>query len=223
MDPPEEDSCMKIAFIGAGNVGAALAARLADAGHDVVLAQAREDSTSIGRALARSSRLSARPIARAVEDAEVVFLATPFAANETVLPPLAAALAGKVLVDCTNPVGPGLRHGLRSERSGSEVVQSLVPDARVVKAFSIYGFENFEDSAYPGYDTLPVMLYCGDDADAKAAVATLIAACGFEPFDVGGLRQALHLEHMTLLWVGMVRAGGHPPHFVWSALRRPRP
>jgi hypothetical protein len=214
---------MKIAFIGAGNVGAALAVRLAEAGHDVVLAQPREESASIGRALARSSRLSARPIDGALEHAEVVFLATPFAANETVLPPIAAALAGKVLVDCTNPVGPGLRHGLGSERSGSEVVQSLVPDARVVKAFSIYGFENFDDPAYPGYDTLPVMLFCGDDADAKASVATLISACGFEPFDVGGLRQALHLEHMTLMWVAMVRGGGHSPHVVWSALRRPRP
>lgn len=212
---------MKIAFIGAGQVGAPLAVHLANAGHDVVLAEAHAGSSSVAAALKRSARLSARPLAGAVQTAEVVFLVTPFSANESVLRPLADSLAGKVLVDCTNPVGPGLSHGLKSERSGSELVQSLVPKARVVKAFSIYGFENFEDPTYPGYDVGPVMLFCGDDAGAKEQVAGLIVDCGFEPLDVGGLVQALHLEHMTLLWVRMVRAGGHSPQLVWAALRKP--
>jgi 8-hydroxy-5-deazaflavin:NADPH oxidoreductase len=212
---------VKIAFIGAGQVGAPLAARLADAGHEVVLAEAREGSSSVVAALKRSSRLSARPLADAVRAAEVVFLTTPFSANEGLLRPLADELAGKVIVDCTNPVGPGLSHGLKSERSGSEFVQSLAPKARVVKAFSIYGFENFEDSSYPGYGARPAMLFCGDDAPAKGVVADLIAALGFEPLDVGGLAQALHLEHMTLLWVRLVRADGHSPNLVWAALRRP--
>lgn len=213
---------MKIAFIGSGQVGAALATRLAGAGHEVVLAESREGSTSVARALERSPRLSARPLSEAVRDAEVVFLATPFSANESVLGPLAGALAGKVLVDCTNPVGPGLTHGLESRQSGSQFVQSLVPQARVVKAFSIYGFENFENPVYAGYDTLPAMLFCGGDSLAKEDVRRLIADCGFEPVDVGGLEQALHLEHLTLLWVRMVRAKGQSPHVVWAALRRPR-
>jgi predicted dinucleotide-binding enzyme len=119
----------------------------------------------------------------------------------------AVALAAKVLVDCTNPVGPGLRHGLASVQSGSEAVQKLVPEARVAKAFSIYGFENFEDSRFPAYDVQPAMPFCGNDARAKATVGTLIAQLGFEPLDVGGLEQALHLEHMTLLWVRMVLYG----------------
>lgn len=214
---------MKIAFIGAGNVGAPLAARLANAGHDVVLGSAKEGSSSVAGALARSERLTARPVAEAVEGADVVFLATPFAANEGVLRPLADALAGKVLVDCTNPVGPGLSHGLKSERSGSELVQSYAPKARVVKAFTIYGFENFEDPVFPDYDVRPAMMFCGDDAGAKASVAGLISDCGFDPFDVGGLVQALHLEHMTLLWVRMVRVYKRSPHLTWAALQRPRP
>ncbi len=213
---------MKIAFIGVGNVGAPLAARLAHAGHEVVLGEARAGSSSVARALARTPKLSARPVADAVRFAEVVFLATPFQANADLLPPLAGDLAGKVLVDCTNPVGPGLTHGLKNEQSGSALVQSLALAAKVVKAFSIYGFENFEDPSYPGYDSKPAMLYCGDDAQAMQTVAKLIADCGFEPVDVGGLVQALHLEHMTLLWVRMVRAGGASPHLVWGAMRRPR-
>ena len=99
----------------------------------------------------------------------------------------------------------------------------MAPQARVVKAFSIYGFENFEDNAYPGYGVRPAMLFCGDDAAAKRMVAGLAEQLGWEPLDVGGLEQALHLEHMTLLWVRMVRANGHSPHLVWAALKRRDP
>lgn len=211
---------MNITFIGAGQVGAPLAAHLAEAGHRVVLAENKSASPSVAAALKRSPRLSSAPVTEAVEGAEVVFLATPFAANEAVLTPLTEALAGKVLVDCTNPVAPGLKHGLDSTRSGSEFLQSLLPATRVVKAFTIYGFENFEDPAYPAYPVKPAMLFCGDDPAAKHVVRPLIEDCGFEPVDVGGLVQALHLEHMTLLWIRMVRAGGQSPNIVWAALRR---
>ena len=211
---------MKITFVGYGSVGAPLADHLQRAGHQVTLAADDPGSDSVRKALARNASLGVAPVGEAVRGAEVVFLATPFQANEDVLSGLSGALAGKVLVDCTNPVGPGLRHGLASAEAGSERVQALAPDARVVKAFSIYGFENFEDSAYPAYDVKPAMLFCGRDAAAKETVAGLIAQLGWEPVDVGGLEQALHLEHMTLLWVRMVRAGGASPHLVWAALRR---
>ncbi|MDX2051690.1 MAG: NADPH-dependent F420 reductase [Polyangiaceae bacterium] len=212
---------MKIAFIGAGQVGAPLAARLAEAGHEVVLGEVEPGSESVARALTRSKRLAARSSREAISGAEIVFLATPFAANESLLRAHADVISTKILVDCTNPVGPGLTHALKSERSGSEFIQSIVPAARVVKAFTIYGFENLENSAYPGYGKLlPAMLFCGDDASAKANVASLITDLGFEPVDVGRLVQALHLEHMTLLWVRMVRAQGQSPHLVWAALRR---
>jgi 8-hydroxy-5-deazaflavin:NADPH oxidoreductase len=211
---------MKLAFIGAGRVGGALAVRLAEAGHSAVLAESKDGSSSLAQTLARSSKLRSEPVRDAVSGAEVVFLATPFAANEGIVAPLADALAGKILVDCTNPVGAGLSHGLESKRSGSESLQALVPKARVVKAFSIYGYENIEDPTYPGYGAKAAMLFCGDDAAAKSSVATLIADVGFEPVDVGGLVQALHLEHMTLLWVRMVRGRGASPNLVWAALRR---
>jgi hypothetical protein len=211
---------VKIAFLGHGHVGAPLADRLQRLGHAVTLAARDAATAGVVRALGRNPGLAVEPPLQAVAGADVVFLATPFAANEEVLQGLAAPLAAKVLVDCTNPVGPGLRHGLASVQSGAEAVQKLVPEARVVKAFSIYGFENFEDSRYPAYDVKPAMLFCGNDAGAKATVGTLIAQLGFEPLDVGGLEQALHLEHMTLLWVRMVRMGGASPHQVWAALRR---
>jgi hypothetical protein len=211
---------MNIAFIGAGKVGGALAHHLLRAGHEVTLGARDAGSDSVRRLLARDPGLRVAEPADAVAGAEVVFLATPFQANEQVLRPLTDALAGKVLVDCTNPVGPGLTHGLGSRQSGTEWIQALLPATRVVKAFTIYGYENFEDSSYPGYDVKPVMMLCGDDAAAKQTVAGLAEQLGWRPLDVGGAVQALHLEHMTLLWVRLVRAGGHSPHLVWAALER---
>jgi len=211
---------MKLAFIGYGHVGAPLADHLQRLGHEVTLAAADPGSEGVRKALARNRDLKVAAPTDAVNGADVVFLATPFQAVEAALRSVVEELEGKVLVDCTNPVGPNLSHGLNSTRSGSEMVQELVPEAEVVKAFNIYGFENFEDSAYPGYNVKPVMLYCGRDAAAKATVATLIEHLGWQPLDVGGLEQALHLEHMTLLWVRMVRVDGHSPDMVWAMLTR---
>lgn len=76
------------------------------------------------------------------------------------------------------------------------------------------------DNACPGYGVKSAMLFCGDDAAAKAQVAGLIDELGWEPLDVGGHVQVLHPGHMTLMWVRMVRAQGHSPQLVWAALRR---
>jgi hypothetical protein len=211
---------MRITFIGYGNVGTPLADHLQRLGHDVTLAADDPTSESLKKALARNAGFRTAPAKDAVSGAEVVFLATPFQANAGILEGIASELAGKVLIDCTNPVGPGLSHGLNSAQSGSELVQKLAPGAKVVKAFSIYGFENFEDSSYPAYNVKPAMMFCGNDAAAKATAARLIGELGWEPLDVGGLEQALHLEHMTLLWVRMVRVKGHSPNLVWAALKR---
>jgi hypothetical protein len=211
---------MKIAFIGYGQVGAPLADHLQRIGHQVTLAANDPNSESVNKALAKNGNLKVASSKDAVRDAEVIFLATPFQANEAALKAVADEIQGKILIDCTNPVGPNLSHGLNSVQSGSEMVQKLIPNTKVVKAFTIYGFENFEDSSYPGYNVKPVMMYCGKDSAAKETVGKLISQLGWHPLDVGGLEQALHLEHMTLLWVRMVRVNGHSPHMVWAMLTR---
>ncbi|MBL9205492.1 MAG: NAD(P)-binding domain-containing protein [Opitutaceae bacterium] len=212
---------MHLTFVGSGQVGGALAARLSSLGHEVTLAARDPRSESVLAAQRREPRLRALDPHAAVAAAEVVFLATPYAAAEAAARGLAAALTGKVLVDCTNPVGPGLTHGLASARSGSEVLQSAAPSARVVKAFTIYGFENFEDSLYPGYGGLkPAMLIAGDDPAAKLTVGTLCTELGWEPVDAGPLASSLHLEHLTLLWIKMARLQGQGAGFVWARLRR---
>lgn len=212
---------MNITFIGVGNVGAPLADRLQQLGHKVTIAARNPNSQSVQAALSRNTSLEVKTPIAAVKSAEIVFLATPFAANEAALREVSSALEGKVLVDCTNPVGANLSHGLQSERSGAEVVQSIVPGAKVVKAFTIYGFENFEDNTYPGYgDLKPAMLIAGDDAIAKQSIATLCQELGWDPVDVGNLAMSLHLEHMTLLWIKMARVQGLGSGFVWAKLQR---
>lgn len=212
---------MNITFIGIGHVGFALADNLAKAGHRVSIAARDASSESVRKALAANPSLTCLSPAEAVAGAKVVFLATPYAANASALAGLEKALAGKVLVDCTNPVGAGLTHGLDSRTSGAEEVQKLAPGANVVKAFTIYGYENFINSAYPGYgDLRPAMLIAGDEAAAKETVGRLCADLGWKTVDTGPLANALHLEHMTLLWIKMGRVQGKGPGFVWAMLER---
>ncbi|NBL66114.1 prephenate dehydrogenase/arogenate dehydrogenase family protein [Flavobacterium sp. NST-5] len=208
----------KIAFIGIGNVGFAIANNLQKKGHEIIVANNDENSVTVKKALEQNVNFSVKNIQAAIDEAEVVFLATPFQANEEILKPL--KFNGKVLVDCTNPVGMGISHGLNSEISGSEKVQEWAPDAKVVKAFTIYGFENFINSDYPNYNVKPVMMIAGNDSEAKSKVAKINTDMGFETLDTGKLDQALHLEHMTLLWVKMVRRDGHHPNFVWAKLEK---
>jgi 8-hydroxy-5-deazaflavin:NADPH oxidoreductase len=211
---------MKIAFIGIGQVGSALAGQLVKLGHTVTIAAREPNSETVKTAIAKCPDLKVASPQAAVADAEVIFLATPFAANQSALA-AAGDLAGKILVDCTNPVGANLTHGLNSEQSGSELVQSFVPAAKVVKAFTIYGFENFEDSSYPGYGNLkPAMLIAGDDAAAKKVVSKLCEELGWEAIDTGNLAMSLHLEHMTLLWIKMARVQGLGAGFVWAMLQK---
>lgn len=209
---------MKLAFIGIGNVGGALAAQLHRKGHTVIIAHNNPESDSVKKALEQLPQCEVMNIQQAVTAAEVVFLATPFKVAGDVLKGI--QFNGKVLVDCTNPVGPGISHGLNSVRSGSEQIQEMLPDAQVVKAFTIYGFENFVNSEYPAYNVKPVMLIAGNSGEAKKSVAKLVEDTGFMCKDTGPLDQALHLEHMTLLWVKMVRRGQHSPGMVWAALER---
>lgn len=108
--------------------------------------------------------------------------------------------------------------------SGAELVQQTASSAFVVKAFSVYGFENFEDTGYPGYragdvDLKSAMFIAGDDAEAKRVVSALCVQLGWEVVDTGPLSMSLHLEHMALLWIkmaGQARKTG----FVWARLLR---
>lgn len=208
----------KTGFIGIGNVGFAIANNLQKCGHEIIVGHNDLNSESLKKALAKNPSFKTANLQEMINQSDLVFLTTPFQANESVLKGL--SFNGKTLVDCTNPVGPGITHGLKSEISGAEMVQQWAPDAKVVKAFNIYGYENFADNSFPNYNVKPVMLIAGNDTKAKDEVSGLLADLDFYPKDTGALSQSIHLEHMTLLWVKMVRMNGHHPNFTWAYLER---
>ena len=191
-------------------------------GHDVTLSATTANPEGAAQARDADPALAdarVAPTSDAVADADLVVLAVPFPVVDAVLASLAPALAGRVVIDATNPVGHGLTHGLQSRASGAEHVAALLPGAHIVKAFSVYGFENLRQAPVGPAGMRPVIPIAGDDVAAKATVASLLDGLGWESVDAGGLAAAVDLEHLTLFWVRMVRGGGQDPHLVWAALR----
>jgi NADPH-dependent F420 reductase len=186
---------MRIAVIGAGNVGGAIARGAAGAGHTIVVTardveHARTVADAVGGQVASSN-------AAAVEAADVVVLAVPYGAVEPVAEEIAAAVAGKIVIDVTNPLRPDLSGLAVTDRSAAEVIQERLPNASVVKAFNTVLAAN---QAEPVLDGVALDGYvAGDDPAGKKVVAELLADMGYRPVDVGELGTARALEHMALL------------------------
>jgi predicted dinucleotide-binding enzyme len=163
-------SRMQIAIIGAGRVGTTLGKRFTEAGHVVTYGVRNPDD-------AKYAALERRAVvADACAAAAVLVLTTPWAAAQSALAS-AGDLAGKVLVDATNPIGPGmvLTHGTTD--SGAEQVARWAPGARVVKAFNSVGMEVMANPVFGSQRS--VLWICGDDAGAVDVVAGLAESIGF--------------------------------------------
>ena len=211
---------MRIAVIGHGNVGKAIGLKWAARGHQVTFG-ARDPAKADVQDLGRSHpRVDVGTVGEAVAGAGVVCLATPYAAALE-FGGVAGDLGGKIVVDCTNPIGPGLQLTVGHHTSGAEELARALPGARVVKAFNTTGWENMADSAYLGYGKArPVMPVCGDDAEARHVVCGLAQDLGFESWDWGPLAGARYLEPLAMLWIVPARAGGAGPDFALALLRR---
>jgi|SRR5689334_6120047 len=209
---------MRIAIIGAGNVGATLGKIWAAKGHEVIYAGRMPDSPRIRAALSQSGgEARADTIEKAVAAAEVVLLAVPGADAENVVKPL--NLAGKVLLDATNPLNAdfsGLTVGYTD--SAGERVARAAREAKVVKVFNSTGAGNM---ANPGYeDGAATMFYAGDDAGAKEIAAKLAADCGFDAVDAGPLKNARLLEPLAMLWIYLAYGAGMGADLAFRMMRR---
>src|SRR5262249_10006701 len=208
---------MQLAIIGAGNVGATLGRAFAQAGHDVVFGVRDPGSPRVQAALASlGGKGRALPVAEAVADAEVVLLTTPWDGAQDAIA-AAGSLGGRVLVDCTNPLGPDLGLVIGHTISGGEQVASWAGGARVVKAFNTTGFNNMAQPWYP--EGTATMFICGDDAEARRIVQALAAAIGFDVVDCGPLRQARLLEPLAALWISLA-LGGMGQDIAFRLMRR---
>lgn len=182
---------MTIAILGAGKMGTRIAARLAAAGEDVTLA-ARDLKRTAEAAKSIGPQVKAATPAAAVEGADVVIVAVPYAQIPAALKE-AGDLSGKVLIDISNAVGPNLSQAVSGATSAAEEIQRLVPGAKVVKAFNTIFSDLFEG---PPEKSPPQVYYAGDDAAAKAKTAEVIRKAGFEPVDAGPLENARQIEAM---------------------------
>ena len=195
---------MKFAIIGSGNVGTSVARGVTGAGHDVVVADVSEDGLA---AIAEKAPVQTTTSnLDAVAGADVVVLAVPFDAVEGIAADLADELAGKIVIDVTNPLAPDLSGLATSGRSAAELVQDAAPGARVVKAFNTVLAANQADPSVDG--TQLDGFVAADDAEAKKAVLGLLGEIGYRPIDVGALSSARYLEGMAFLNIALNATNG---------------
>lgn len=192
---------MHIGILGSGEVGRTLAAGLHAAGHQVGVGSRTPQAAPLAEWCAQAGVAAALP-AEVAAAAEVVVLATAWSGVADVIALAGpASLAGKVLIDVTNPLRftDRLELAVGHDDSGGETVQRLAPQARVVKAFNTVGFELMVHPQFP--DGPGTMFIAGDDEQAKAVAAELARQLGWAVHDCGGLRAARLTEPLALLWI----------------------
>jgi predicted dinucleotide-binding enzyme len=208
---------MSITILGAGNVGLALAKAFVAKGERVRVGVPDPDKYRAAVGPLGPAAAIGSP-SEAIAASDVVILAVPHGA--------AAGIArsvpdweGKILVDATNPLAPGLAGlSVGTTDSGAESIARLANGARVVKAFNTTGAENMADSRYPGGSVF--MPVCGDDAEARTRVVALATLIGFDAVDCGDLKAARYLEPFAMTWIHMALKLGFGRRFAFARLER---
>jgi NADPH-dependent F420 reductase len=208
----------KIAIIGAGNVGGGLGVRLSNSGFAVKFG-VKPDS-DVKALLAQCKGATASAPVEAAAWADVVFLTLPGTVAVEVAGSLAKSLAGKVVVDCNNPLvwKEGPVWSPPPEGSMAAAVAKAAPGARVVKGFNTFGAEFHKDPGRAG-GAAEVFL-AADDADAKKLVMDVAKQAGFHPVDAGPLRNAAVLENVAMLWIHLATVGGQGRDFTFVMQRK---
>ena len=209
---------MKIAVLGAGNVGGGLGKLWAGRGHEVRFGVPDPGSEKIkvllagtgGRAKAGSNQEAARA-------SEVVVLSVPWPASEQAIRDC-GELKAKVVIDCTNPLRPDLQGLVVGQTTSAAEQVAAWSGAKVVKAFNTIGAGDYGNAEFAG--TRADGFYCGDDAASKAKVKPLIADIGLNPVDVGPLRNARLLESLAMLWIDLAVNQKWGTNHAFKLLRR---
>lgn len=191
-----------ISIIGSGGMAAAIGGLAAKVGHTVEVisrdaAKARTLAEQIG-ADARAGTFGALPAG------DIVILAVPYVVVLDVVKQYGKQLAGKLIIDITNPINSGFTGFVTPEDSfGAQEISKVAPaDAVIIKAFNTQNSHVLAAGPVEGH-SLDVFI-AGDDAQAKARVSGFIESLGLRPLDTGALTMALTLEHACMLWLGLM-------------------
>ena len=191
-----------ISIIGSGGMAAAIAGLAAKAGHTVEVmsrdaAKARALAKQVG-AGATTGMFGAAPAG------DIVILAVPYSAVLDVVKQYGEELAGKLLVDITNPINSDFTDFVTPQGSfgAQEIAKAAPADTDIVKAFNTQFSHVLAAGPAEGHP-LDVFL-AGDDAQAKARVSAFVESLGLRPMDTGPLLMARTLEHVCLLSLGLM-------------------
>ncbi len=196
---------MKVGIIGSGTVGQTLATGFGKHGHQVMLGTRDPRKKEVQQWLSANPGAAAGTFEQTAKFGELIVVATlGRAAEEAVTLAGTSNLAGKVVMDTTNPLSDEppvegvLRFTTGPNESLAEKIQARIPQSRVVKAFNSVGAARMVNPKFQ--QGTPTMFICGDDAAAKATVSEVATQFGWEPFDCGGLIAARALEPLCMLW-----------------------
>ncbi|MGY3201387.1 NADPH-dependent F420 reductase [Streptomyces sp. TE5632] len=197
-----EEQRMIVTIVGAGNMARGIGTRALAGGHSVRLhdhgrAKAEELATALSQATPGADVTAVD--AEAAADSDIVVLALPYPAGREVAAEWAGTLAGKIVVDISNPVDFTTFDSLvvPPGTSAAEQIAAAAPESRVVKAFNTTFAGTLTTGEVAGRP-LDVFI-AGDDEAAKQTVTGLVSSAGLRPLDVGPLRRARELEAFQFL------------------------
>ncbi|QNA44776.1 NADPH-dependent F420 reductase [Lacibacter sediminis] len=186
----------KVAVIGLGNIGTAVASNLVKGNHAVIVA---DRTIAKANALAQQlgSLAQAMDIPSAIKEADVIVLAIWFNGIKEVLQQYATELEGKIIVDPSNPIAPdengGFKKIIGEQESAGEIIASLLPkNAKLAKALGTLGVASLTNAAFQ--QPLNVLFYATEDCSITEVVEQLIRDNGFEPVRIGGFDQSIRIE-----------------------------
>lgn len=186
----------KVAVIGLGNIGTAVATNLVKGNRSVIIADRKIEKA---KALAQQLGSLAQPleIPAAIKEADIVVLAIYFDPIKEVFQQYGSELQGKIIVDPSNPIAPDEKGGFKKiiaeNQSAGELLSSLLPkNAKLVKALGTLGVASLSAAAFQ--KPANVLFYATDDTSINSDIEQLIRDNGFEPVRVGGLNQSIRME-----------------------------
>jgi 8-hydroxy-5-deazaflavin:NADPH oxidoreductase len=202
-------AAVRIAVLGAGNIGGTLGRKWVAAGHQVTFGVANPSGDKAQALRADlGEKAVVRTAAEALRDAEVVVFAVPGGAMEETIAANAAALDGKLVIDAANRMGA-------STTNSRAVYQQHAPGARYVRAFNSLGWENFANPTFDGVQA--DLFYAGPEAD-RALVEQLIGDVGLRPIRLGDADQAGVVDTVLGLWFALAIGQKRGRHLAFKVL-----